>query len=394
MIPVNLGGRVHPPYIETSKFNHRAVIDYFMDILKSMCSVPTAPFAESAVVEFVQEFVHRRGNLSLARDRSGNLLIELNRAGRSRSRLPRWVFTAHMDHPGFVAQEMIDSRTLRAAFRGWVKVEYVRNTKVRFFDGNREIAGRVIDATVEDYDQRAVPHEVKVRVNGPVAAGSPGMFDQGEGRYANGKFYSRVCDDLAGAAACLAMLDQLHRRPPKSPVAVLFTRAEEEGFIGCIAACRDQTLLKKSDRVVAIECSSVQPAAPQSEGVIIRVGDRASIFNSSLTYFLAQQAEALKKLDKSFCYQRALMPGGVCEATVYDIFGYAAGSLCVALGNYHNMDVKRKKIAPEYIDVADWKNMVRLFVRLARTGHEYKPGHLILKNKVMERFERLKHLLK
>src|SRR5271154_802570 len=167
-----------------------------MDILQSLCSVPTAPFAEQHVVEFVRDFVARRKNLTLREDRFGNLLIEL----KSRSRLPRWVFTAHMDHPGFVAKKMLDSRRLLAAFRGWVKVEFVRGTRVRFFDSGGEIPGKVVEATVEDYDQRAVPHEVIVRVSRPVTPGSPGMFDQGVGRYRGGKFLCRACDDLAGAA--------------------------------------------------------------------------------------------------------------------------------------------------------------------------------------------------
>jgi putative aminopeptidase FrvX len=360
------------------------------DLLKSFCSIPTAPFAEHQVVEFVHRFVARRKKLSLRQDRFGNLLIEL----QPQSRLPRWVFTAHMDHPGFVAAKMLDGRTLKAAFRGWVKVDYVQGTRVRFFDDLGEAAGVVIAATVADYDQRAVPREVTVRINRPVAAGAPGMFDQGTGRYRGGKFLCRACDDLGGGAACLAMLDRLIRRPPKSPVAVLLTRAEEEGFIGAIAACEHRTLLKKSDRVIAIECSSEQAAAPQGAGVIIRVGDRASIFNSALTYFLGQQAEELKKADRMFLYQRALMPGGVCEATVYDVYGYTAGSLCVALGNYHNMDVKRRKIAPEYIDAADWRNMVKLFVRLAEHGHEFKPGHAALRKRVLKRFRKLQHLLR
>lgn len=359
------------------------------DLLKSFCSIPTAPFAEYRVVDFVRGFVARRKNLNLREDRFGNLLIEL----RSRSRLPRWVFTAHMDHPGFVATKMMDGRTLKAAFRGWVKADYVQGTRVRFFDDLGEAAGIVTAATVADYDQRAVPHEVTVRIDRAVAPGAPGMFDQGTGRYRGGKFYCRACDDLGGGAACLAMLDRLIRRPPKSPVAVLLTRAEEEGFIGAIAACEHRTLLKKTDRVIAIECSSEQAAAPQGAGVIIRVGDRASIFNSALTYFLGQQAEELKKGDRKFLYQRALMPGGVCEATVYDVYGYTAASLCVALGNYHNMDVKRKKIGPEYIDAGDWGNMVKLFVRLAEHGHEFKPGHAALKGRVLKRFRGLERFL-
>jgi putative aminopeptidase FrvX len=361
-----------------------------MDILKSLCSTPTAPFAEGRVVEFVRKFVAGRKNLALSSDRFGNLLIEL----KTRGRLPRWVFTAHMDHPGFAAKKMLDSRRLQADFRGWVGIEYVRGARVRFFDGDREIRGVVTTATVADHDQRPVPHEVIARVGEPVAAGSPGMFDQGKGRYTGGKFYCRGCDDLGGAAACLAMLDKIHRRPPRAPIAVLLTRAEEEGFIGCIAACEHPQLLRKSDRVIAIECSSVQPFAPQGKGVIIRVGDRTSVFNSALTYFLGQQADELKRKDAKFLHQRALMPGGTCEATVYDIYGYTAASLCVALGNYHNMDVRRGKIGPEFIDVADWKNMVKLFVQLAQHGHEFRPGHAALRARVLKRFTRLKHLLK
>src|SRR4029453_12836536 len=56
-----------------------------------------------------------------------------------------------------------------------------------------------------------------------------------------------------------------------------------------------------------------------------------------------------------------LMPGGTCEATVYDVYGFTAASICVALGNYHNMDTAKRRIGPEFIDVADWRNMVKLF---------------------------------
>jgi len=87
------------------------------------------------------------------------------------------------------------------------------------------------------------------------------------------------------------------------------------------------------------------------------------------------------------------MPGGTCEATVYDIYGFTAGSICVALVNYHNMDRPKKKLGAEYIDLLDWKNMVKLFVHLARTGHEYQPGHRLLKERIEKRFERLKPLL-
>lgn len=359
-----------------------------LQILTELCSIPTAPFAERDVAEYVEEFVRRRKRLKLSRDRFGNLLIGLR--GRSR-RGDRWVFTAHMDHPGFVAERMLDGRTLRAAFRGGVRAEYFKGSHVRFFDGEKEVTGIVQDFAFGK--ERGYPERATIRVAKPVSPGSVGMWDQGEGRTKGGKFYSRVCDDLAGAAAALAMLDELTTRPPRTSVAVLLTRAEEEGFIGAIAASLKPMLMRKTDRLVAIECSAMQPYAPQCAGAIIRVGDKTSVFNSSVSYFITHHATRLAKKDNSFKFQRALMPGGTCEATVYDIYGFTAASICVPLGNYHNMDAARKKIVPEYIDLNDWNSMLKLFVHLARTAHEYEPGHTLLKRRVETRFNKLKHLL-
>jgi endoglucanase len=361
-----------------------------MKILREICSIPTAPFAEQYVVRYVEQFVKARRGLRLSRDWAGNLLIEL----ASRSKLPRWVFGAHMDHPGFIADRMLDARTLQAHFRGGVRPEFFVGSKVRFFhpDG-REIAGVIQDFTMEG--DGTVPSLVHVRVSGEVQSGVPGMWDQGAGRTKGTKFFSRVCDDLAGAAGALSMIDQLYKKPPKSPVAVLLTRAEEEGFIGAIASVTRPQLLRKSDRIIAIETSAMQTYAPQGAGAIIRTGDRTSIFNSALTYFLGQKADELvKKHRKTSKYQRALMPGGTCEATVYDIYGYTAASICVALGNYHNMDAAKKKIGPEYIDLGDWNSMVKLFVHVAKNAHEFEPGHKALRERVEKRFRKFEHLLK
>jgi endoglucanase len=359
-----------------------------MRILQQLCSVPTAPFAEQHVVRFVEQFVKARPGLKLSRDRWGNLLIELKSAGKG----PRWVFGAHMDHPGFVATRMLGAKTLEAAFHGWVLPEFFEGERVRFFgqDG-AEVRGTVLDWTIGK--ERKVPETVRFRVSGPVAPGSPGMWDQGEGRVRGKKFYSRVCDDLAGAAGALTMIDRLAKKPPQAPVAVLLTRAEEEGFVGAIAASLEPKLLKKTDRIVAIETSAEQPFAPQGKGTIIRIGDRTSVFNSALSYFLTQQADALAEKDKAFQYQRALMPGGTCEATVYDVYGFTAASICVALGNYHNMDKGKKKIGPEYIDLADWNNMVKLFLQVAKAGHTFEPGHKPLRERLEKRFDKLKALL-
>src|SRR4051812_48939054 len=134
--------------------NHR-------NILTDLTSLPTAPFAEDRVMQYVEAFARAHRRIRISRDSFGNRLLELPGA----SRAPRWIFVAHTDHPGFVADRMIDAHTLAADFRGWVAIEYVRGTKVRFFDGAREITGTVIEATSTDHNRLAVPGRVKVRVN-------------------------------------------------------------------------------------------------------------------------------------------------------------------------------------------------------------------------------------
>ena len=361
------------------------------DLLTALCSIPTAPFVETRVVAFVEQFVRdRRKHLTLSRDKFGNLLIATKWRGPTKT--PRWVFTAHMDHPGFVAGRMTTPRTLEAVFHGGVLSDYVKGAKVIFFtDADEEIRGRVTEIVEED---RGYPTKVLLKVTAAVPEGALGMFDVGEGRVRGKQFHSRVCDDLAGAAAALVMLDQIAGKRLKSPVAVLLTRAEEVGFVGAIAAVTAKpSLLRKTDRLVAIECSAKQPYAPQGGGCIVRVGDRTSVFNSAISYFITEQADKLAKDDKTFKSQRALMPGGTCEATVYDAWNYLAGSICVALGNYHNMDKDRKKIAAENIDLNDWKSMVKLFVAVATNGHEFDPEMKGLKGRLKKRFEGCRKLL-
>ena len=358
-----------------------------MKLLHEICSIPTAPFVEQRVMAYVEAFAKKR-KLKLAKDRFGNLLIELK---GTNPKAGRWVFTAHTDHPGFIAAEMLDAKTLRADFRGYVLAEYMAGQKVIFFDGDSHISGKVLNATAEKDSPKAV--SAQIRVTQSVTQGSAGMFDLVPAKTSGKLFHSRAIDDLAGAAAALEMINQLHKKKTTATVALLLTRGEEEGFVGAIAASKYPSLLKKSDRLIAIECSAKQPYAKQGDGCIIRIGDRTSVFNSSISYFITEVAAKLKKSDKTFLYQRALMPGGTCEATVYDVYGFLAGSICVPLGNYHNMDTEKKNIAAEYIDVNDWKNMVKLFVAIAKSGHDYKPGHAALKTKLEKRFEGLKQLL-
>ncbi len=58
------------------------------------------------------------------------------------------------------------------------------------------------------------------------------------------------------------------------------------------------------------------------------------------------------------------------------------------------MDRAARRIGPEYIDVSDWQNMVKLFVQIAKNGHTFEPGHKALRKRVEKRFGKLKRFLR
>lgn len=356
-----------------------------MKYLREVCAIPTAPFLEDRVVDYVNAFVAGRPRLRISADRHGNRLIVLPGRGRCRG---RWVFVAHMDHPGLEAARTVRGNLLEAAFRGYVLAGYMRGAPVRFFDGDREIPGRVKRVVSEDGTGRA--RTLLVEVSGDVPRGCAGMFDFPPATVRNGLFHSRACDDLAGVAACLEMLDRLHAKPPQATVAVLLTRAEEGGLVGAMAASIRPSLLRRSDRIVSLETSAMQPHAPVGGGPIIRVGDRWSVFDSGLTYFLTETAEAMRSERRGFRCQRALMPGGICEATVFDAWGFRACAMCVALGNYHNMDRQRNRLGPEYISASDWRMLVDLCEEVARRAHTFRDNHASLRRRLRRRYDALK----
>ena len=341
-------------------------------LLRQVLTLPTAPFAESNVLAFVTEFCERLPNVTLSADRYGNLLA------RYRFRptgVPVLAFTAHTDHPGFVALEMADRRTVRAAFRGWVEPEYFARQRVRFFSDGRWISGRIsrITRSAKLYrmiGRTARPEEVLVTVQESVPAGAPGMWDLPDPELRDGLVHARGCDDLAGVAAMLALLERLTRRRRPAEVCCLFTRAEEVGFIGAIGAARERTLPRDMP-VIAIETSKALPSAPLGAGPILRVGDRSSVFTPGLTAFCERVASDLAQRRKRFTWQRKLMDGGTCESTAYCVYGYAATGMCVALGNYHNMDTQRKRIASEYVSLSDWQGMVDWFEALVLDRQGY-----------------------
>lgn len=359
--------------------------------LHDLCSLPTAAFMEEAVLEYVDLWAKQRRNVKIETDQFGNRLLSL--VGKDKN-APRLVFVAHSDHPAFASGETNDG-LLHAEFRGGVMANHADGAKVTFFTPNGEVSAKANAEAGEN--GRLTGATFKLTRGKEVPIGCVGMFDFG-GKLPSvrGKtFRARACDDLAGLAAGLAALDELRAKKPKATVCVLVTRAEEVGFIGAMAAVKDKKgLLKKSDRVISIETSSAQPAAPIGEGCVLRIGDKTSVFHSGFCHFLHGRCEALAKESDGFQYRRALMPGGTCEGTAFDAYGYVASAVCVPLGNYHNMDREKQAMGPEFIDLNDWQSLVTLLADAGWNHHTFDGKATALRKAMDVRFDNHRHLFK
>lgn len=328
--------------------------------LEQLTGLPTTSGREDAVVDWVERWAARRDDVRLRRDGAGNLLLTLR--GRS-SRAPV-IAAAHMDHPGFVV-ESADGRGVVAVFRGGVAHAYFAGARVECFDGS----GGVHPGRVVARDERGPRVEIRLDGSAPLRPGDIGRwrFHPRSLGIRDDRLRAHACDDLAGVAAALAALDRARRRPSASHFGVLLTRAEEEGFIGAIAAAKLGTV-PDGARVLSIETSRSFPDSPIGAGPVVRVGDASTVFDDELTNAVASVARA-----SGLVHQRRLMAGGSCEATAFGAYGIRATGLCLPLGNYHNMvdidgvaaGTAEPAVGPEEISLADFDGLVALLLRVA-----------------------------
>jgi len=318
---------------------------------------PAAPYYEHAVRAEVEAICAENG-LDFQRDVFGNVLARF-RSARAQRPL---VLAAHLDHPGF---EIIRPRSRGrwlARFQGGVPDRYFR----------RGIALRLMPGAVPAKLNRRVARDKVFEVRPAYPIEVPPQFavwELEDFKVRQGRIYGRACDDLIGAACVLATLIELKQRRAGVDVIGLISRAEEIGFHGALAATTTRALPKNS-LVISLETSRELPGVKMGQGVILRVGDRTSIFDSDAMRFLAEVAAGLKARRKGFNFQRGLMSGGTCEATAFQEFGYQTAAVCVALGNYHNC-ATGNRIATEYVSVKDACGMVDLLGAAARQMPQY-----------------------
>jgi endoglucanase len=357
--------------------------------LAEVTSIPSAAGREHRVAAYLDRFFAQRAKWTTSRDAAGNMTAQRRAGGAGR---PIYI-TAHLDHPAFVVERVLAPSTLQLSFRGGVMDEYFTNARVVAHDArDGRHHGRL---TGQVPDQPGPFKHYECELSAPTDAltvGDVAVWDVGPPTIRDNQMHTLACDDLSTVASMMAMVDVLDAASevsagdPRQDVRLLFTRAEEIGFIGAIAAVREGTMPKDA-RVIALENSRSFADSPIHAGPIVRVGDRMSVFSPTLTDAIAKRAEeiaggpstvtAAQKLGElpKWKWQRKLMAGGACEASVYFNAGYEATCVCLPLGNYHNMadlasvqagtNTAPPTIAPEFIGLDDFHALVDLLVACA-----------------------------
>lgn len=315
--------------------------------LEEILACPTAPFAEGAVHARIHAAVAASPRLREECDAFGNHLVTY---GRGR---PKLLFACHTDHPALRSEGRGRARVL-----GGIRAKALAGARLTAMDG-RGARGRVARVLREMPDLT-----LRVRMSPPVPAGEPILLDLPARRVTARRISARAIDDLCAVACCLAMFDRLAAEGFPGCVGALFTRAEEVGFAGALAWVRS-TRLPRSTTVVNLEMSNARSHTPQGHGPILRVGDRISTFDPQVLLELEEVARTLQERGKGFAWQRALMDGGSCEATVYTQAGFRTGALCLPLKNYHN-HAPAGGVGMEYVDSGDAENLLRWMTAFAR----------------------------
>ena len=284
-----------------------------LEIVQTILREPTAPFHEARVRDCIETLLGACRGVNLSRDAFGNLIAHYGGAdgglADSPASGPTYAFCAHMDHPGWVRPEAGEGEIV---FLGGVPAE-------------TQAANRELIASFDDF----------------------AMWDLPACEVRDGRIYSRACDDLVGCAVIVATLERLSAAGTGAECYGLFTRGEEVGFAGAIQMARDGWLAEAGLTVISLETSAERPPARMGDGPIVRVGDKTSVFDGTVTAELADTSAAA-----GITVQRCLMSGGTCEATPFRLYGVRCGALCVALGNYHNC-AGEDRIGPEYVALSD-----------------------------------------
>ena len=379
----------HAPVLTASQ--HARMMRWLLELT----ALPTAAGREHRVMAWIDQWLMARADqLAVRRDDAGNYLI-------TRRDLPRGaqqvLMTAHLDHPAFVVTR-IERGRVHLEFRGGVLDAYFAGARLEAFDaGDGRHALRI-----ERADLKATPFKTVIAVpTGSATAKARALRDLAAGDIARWRWagsrgddrasiatrslppigamrglrcvkvlQTHACDDLAAAAIALAVLDACLARKDMAHLGLVLTVAEEVGFIGAIHAARAGFIPKRALLLNLENSRSYPHDSPIGAGAILRIGDRATVFDAGIVNGLSAEFGKLAKADPRFRCQRKLMPGGWCETTAFGCYGYRSVCLCLPLGNYHNMERLERveagtgpaRMGPEFVSVDDCTSLASMLL--------------------------------
>ena len=330
-----------------------------MKILESVLSLPTAPFHEEYVADFVRGFCMELG-LKVKSDKFGNLTVNYKR-GKAAQPV---AFVAHMDHPGFEVISVEGNDSCKVGILGGINLDFFAGAEVFICAGEKFVKGRVIKTAAKEMWHNKPVFVVDTEER--VLKGAFGWYALSGFKIENGLVLTKAADNLVSVAALLELLKRLKEKRAVANVSCLFTRAEEVGFVGCMSHLNSGRWPKNLPTIV-LECSSAKAAKVDiGGGPVVRVGDKMSGFTPQVDCWLSDVCTKLAKADSNFKYQRALLSGGRCEASVFNLEGLSVGGLAFPLGNYHNN--AESGYAPEFVSAKDYKWMQQFLFAVATAG--------------------------
>jgi len=318
--------------------------NFYLEVLKSLVSQPTAPFHEERVCHKIIAFLNKIG-VPFEIDRWGNVIAHYHKGNAPRA----LALMAHTDHP---ALELIEANApsevvganWTARLMGGVAAQcFEQPSNVRLYQpgSDEAISGQLIGYKSGSGGPRDILLFLKIAEAKGLKPGDFGVWDLPDFELNDGFIHARVIDDLVGCAAILLVLQKLVQEQIYSDVYGVFTRAEEVGLVGAEMLLQNKSL-PLDCFVVSLEASKALPGAVQGEGPVIRVGDRGFTFSETAEFMLKQAADKMgsdvvRARLPQIKIQRQLMSGGRCEGSAAIMHGYAATGLAFPLGNYHNV---------------------------------------------------------
>lgn len=322
------------------------------NIFYNILSQPTAPSKESWIKSKCKTFCIQN-NINFFDDSFGNLWLNASSVTDINSK--KYIFVAHMDHPGIVIEKSMNNQAIGSWYGG--SPQSVKSLPVTLFsDSKQKIKkeGRIIAETLKDNNVNKVLIQLSENVD---VTGYGACISTLENGYEirNHFIVGERLDDLISVCALLEILKN------NGNFAVMLTREEEIGLLGAVFDASQQ-FISKDVIIVSIDVTEpIHSETPLGKGMIIRYGDN----QTALGYPLIHNLEEIARSHKDIKWQVLGTSEGVAELTSFAKYGYRVGALGIPVLNMHNKSINGD-FAREVACLHDLENLTKFLSYLIK----------------------------